>query len=134
MEEESWRSNHGGGIKEKESWRRNQGEGIKKKESRGGIMEELWRRNHGGGIMEDESWRRHLGGIWEASVRHLGSIWEASGRHLGGIWEAGVAMGGSRASEGIWLINRHHSHAKCKKFPKLMILLCVFDSRCHEVV
>ena len=31
------------------------------------------------------------------------------------------------AAEGIFLINHHHSHAKCKKFPILKILLCVFE-------
>ena len=41
--------------------------------------------------------------------------------------------GAQGASEGISLINRHHSHAKCKNFPRLIILLCVFEgpSRIH---
>ena len=56
MEEESWRRNHGEGVKEKalernhevefiekNAWRRNQG---------GETKEESWRRNHGSKIIE----------------------------------------------------------------------------------
>ena len=36
--------------------------------------------------------------------------------------------GAQGASEGIFLINHHHSHAKRKKLHRLVISLCVFDS------
>ena len=61
---------------EKDSWRRNHGGGIREEESR--------RRNHGGGIMREESWRRDHGDFRAAFERHLeasGSIW----KHLEGI-------------------------------------------------
>ncbi len=58
MEEESWRSNHGGGIMEEESWMR----------------------NPGGGIMDEESWMRNPGGIMdEVPRRHPGCTQEATG-------------------------------------------------------
>ena len=44
---------HGGGIVEEQSWRSNRG---------GGIGGGTWRRNQRGGIMEAESWKRNHGG------------------------------------------------------------------------
>ena len=47
---------HGGGIMEEETWRSNPG---------GGNIQETWRRNHGEGIMQEESCR---GGIMEVEL------------------------------------------------------------------
>ena len=59
----------------------------------------------------------------DAPRKHPKGTQEAPRRHPG-------AQG---ASEGISLINHHHSHAKCKKLPRLNILPCVFEgpSRIH---
>ena len=64
--------------------------------------------------------RRHPRGTQEAcrgTQRHPGGTQEAPRRHPG-------AQG---APEGIFLINRHHSHAKDNNLPKLVILRCVFE-------
>ena len=61
--------------------------------------------------------KRHSCIRQEAPRKHPGSTQEAPRRHPG-------AQG---ASEGIFLINRHHYHTKCKKFPRMVILPCVFD-------
>ena len=68
MDEESWRRNHGGGIKEEESRKRNPG------------LEALERHLEVSG--------KSLGGLWERSGRHL----EASGR----LMEALLGLLGSR--------------------------------------
>ena len=61
--------------------------------------------------------RGEPGGTQEAPREHQGSTQEAPRRH----------PGHQGASDGICVINRHHSHTKCKKFPRLVILLCVFE-------
>ena len=90
-------------------------------------------RSHPGGIQEPRMHpgstqkvsRKHPGGTQEAPRRHPGGTQEAPRRHPGGPRRHPGAQG---ASEGIFLINHHHSHAKCKNFPGLIISLCVFDS------
>ena len=72
MEEESWKSNHGGIM----------GGAITSME------EESWQRVPGGGSMDEESRKRKLGEGLIGFVKHLEGIWEASGKHLGGIWAA----------------------------------------------
>ena len=67
--------------------------------------------------IRQEAPRKHPGGIQKAPRKHPRGTQEAPRRHPG-------AQG---ASEGIFLINRHHYCTKCKKHTKLMILLCVFE-------
>ena len=84
---------------------------------------------HPGGIQEPRKHSRSTQKVsrntQEAPRKHPRGTQEAPRKHPGGPRRHPGAQG---ASEGIFLINHHHSHAKCKKFPGLVILLCVFDS------
>ena len=78
-----------------------------------------------GGLID---WGRHPEATQEAS-KSQECTQEAPRRHPGGTQETPKRHPGApEASGGIFLINHHHSHAKCKNFPGLIISPCVFDS------
>ena len=108
MEEQSWRSSHGGAIMEQQSWRSNHG---------GEIMEEKsWRRTHVEGVVEGIWRQRHPGGLQEAPRRLPGGAQEAPRRHPGGAQRHPEGTqrhpGGSQGAKGIF-------ETKCNKTVKI---------------